>query len=232
MLCTLFQSAKHLSYTRDNSQPHLTPGRECLVRTSHPLFKKNPCNSEFPLIRFPYNCVRYFIPSKDFVIMLPFLDQLLSFVQGTNNSILLSTVFVVIALGLWSIQTHKPRDPREPPVFASTIPVVGHLLNLIIYQAEYIKLLAFVNLDIPRLYEMLKYLLDQKQHGPSSLSKSFLGRFMSSLLPSSCKPSSRIPNHSRSMRSPSRLQRRYSGSPRDRWIYYRGQKRAAQTNTR
>jgi hypothetical protein len=61
-----------------------------------------------------------------------------------NSSIyaLLLSGLVLGTIVLWQLQTYKPRDPREPPMLPARIPYIGHILGLIIHQAEYFQQLA------------------------------------------------------------------------------------------
>jgi hypothetical protein len=64
------------------------------------------------------------------------------FQDGVNVYAILVSFLILGCLFVWQLRPTKIRDPREPPVFKSRIPYIGHLLGMIIYQAEYLTMLA------------------------------------------------------------------------------------------
>lgn len=57
------------------------------------------------------------------------------------NIYILSSILLLSIVSLLYRQLLSTRDPREPPIVASRVPVVGHLLGLIKHDAEYFGIL-------------------------------------------------------------------------------------------
>ncbi|KAE9379575.1 cytochrome P450 [Stipitochalara longipes BDJ] len=62
--------------------------------------------------------------------------------ENSNIYVLLISGLALGTLVLWQLQSRRIRDPREPPMLPAKIPYIGHILGLIIHQAEYFQQLA------------------------------------------------------------------------------------------
>jgi hypothetical protein len=69
----------------------------------------------------------------------------------SSLSVLVSTLFLGTGLLVWHNWPASVRDIREPPVLRPNIPYIGHLLGMIVHQAEYLQILACV---FPILYNV------------------------------------------------------------------------------
>jgi len=76
--------------------------------------------------------------------MAAILSRLMAPLEKSNVYALLIGGLAIVTLALWQFQSYRPRDPREPPILPAKIPYIGHLLGLIIHQAEYFQQLAYV----------------------------------------------------------------------------------------
>ena len=70
------------------------------------------------------------------------LSSLLAALENSNKYALLTAGILLVALVLSQVVFSRSRDPREPPMLPAKIPYIGHLLGLIIHQAEYFQQLA------------------------------------------------------------------------------------------
>lgn len=51
--------------------------------------------------------------------------------------------------------TSKETDPREPPVLNPTIPFIGHIINLALYQMQYLENITYVLLLLLERFQAL-----------------------------------------------------------------------------
>lgn len=66
--------------------------------------------------------------------------------QNTSFPVSLrSLALFVVALAYWTLSP-APLDPAEPPLAKARIPLIGHLIGIIRYEAEYFQRIRFVDL--------------------------------------------------------------------------------------
>lgn len=88
-----------------------------------------------------------------------------------NLYLLAITWFIIVAMFSWLWVREAP-DPREPPQLKPKFPLIGHLLGILQYEAEYfqkLRLALFTYTEYPSLNLLF---IAPVNHGQFSLSRS------------------------------------------------------------
>lgn len=103
---------------------------------------------------------------------------MISWLQDRPPNHLHVLLFIAVPLGylfVRHLQASNNRDPREPPLVKSKIPYIGHLLGMIIYQADYLQMLAFVSPPLPHLVSHTNIFARSRTASPIFAMKIFSG---------------------------------------------------------